>query len=380
MLGVNFFGDLTGNGSLSELARTTLLTLQRRGLPVTYTELLYPAGLYHTEPMPDPLLANLPIGSHYPVNVVCYNLHMFETLSPERLRELMQGKYTITNWVWEMPEVPTAWFPLFERVHEIWSPSTFVQRIFAAVTDRPVLAVPHPIEVPLTPNITRRDFGIPENRMIFLCIFSAASGDGRKNPWGVIEAFKRAFGSTQAQDAPLLIFKTQHSRDYPELMAALQAKVAEVGGLLIPNTYNRQQMNNLMSVIDCFVSLHRSEGFGLGLAEAMCVGKPVIATAYSGNVDFMDTENGYLVPYKLRNVLPEDHRYRPELLDYYTVEMTWAEPDIEAAAHWLRHVYENPAEAKAKGIKAAERIHRDFSPAAVGQLMYERIAAQSSLS
>lgn len=380
MIGVNFFGDLNGNGSLSELARTTLLTLQRRGIPLTYTEILYPYELYRNEALTDTPYQSLPTGTLYPINLVCYNLHLFGTLSPNRLQALMQGKYTIACWVWEMPDVPAIWQTEFSRVNEIWVPSAFVQQAFQKVTANPVVTVPYAVEAPVSPQVSRADFGLPADRYIFLYTFSAASGDGRKNPWDIIEAFKRAFGRADQKAAPLLVMKTQHSKEYPEVMTALAEKMAEVGGLIIPETYSRQQMNDLMAVSDAFVSLHRAEGFGLGMAEAMYVGKPVIATAYSGNMDFMTETNSYPVPYTLRQVVPADHQYRPELLDYYTVEMRWAEPDVDRAAHWMQHLYTYPEEGQAKGSLAAQHIRQHCSPEVVGQLMYERIAAQSSLS
>ena len=183
-----------------------------------------------------------------------------------------------------------------------------------------------------------------------------------------------------ADDGPLLVMKTQHSADYPDVMEPLSKALANVGGLLIPDTYTRQQMNDLFSVIDCYVSLHRAEGFGLGMAEAMACGKAVIGTAYSGNVDFMTPDNSYLVNYTLRPVQPDDHRYRREMMDYYRVGWMWAEPDVEQAASLMRQLYELPEEGRARGARAAAHMRQHFSPDAVGAIMAGRIrrACESS--
>src|SRR5262249_47055117 len=153
-------------------------------------------------------------------------------LSAERLQQLAQNKYTIASWVWEMPEVPELWRSQFARVSEVWVPSTFTRGIFMRVTDSPVNTVPHPIDVRVSEGIGRSAFGLPEDRTIFLFSFSAGSGDGRKNPWGIIDAFKRAFGKS-AQGGPLLVMKVQHSQDYKDLTKALADALDGVDGLIL---------------------------------------------------------------------------------------------------------------------------------------------------
>jgi glycosyltransferase involved in cell wall biosynthesis len=336
--------------------------------------------MYRTAGMFYPRFADLPKGSRYPVNLMNYNLHIFNILSDERLRELTQGKYTIGNWVWEMPKVPDAWLDQFDRVDEAWVPSSFTKGIFATTTDLPTTVIPHPIAMQVSPEASRGALGIPEKRYAFLFTFSVGSGDGRKNPWGVIEAFKRAFGKPDTDDAPLLILKTQHSDDYPDLMQALREGIQSVNGLLLDGTYTRHQMNDLLALVDVYVSLHRAEGFGLGMAEAMGVGTPVIATAYSGNLDYMTPENGYLIDYNLRPVVKEDHRYRPDLIEIYAEGLIWADANLDQAADIMRHVYENPDEAREKGRLAQIHMEQYFSPYVVGAKMVERIITATELA
>jgi glycosyltransferase involved in cell wall biosynthesis len=372
VIGVNLFGDLTGEGSLSETARTTANALARRGVAFTYNELLFPYAMYRDAVGAIPV--DYPTGMRYPANLFCYNLHLFGTLDPAWLADVRANRYTMGLWVWEMPAVPEIWHGEFSKLDEVWCPSNFVRASFQKVTQNPVIVVPHPIEL-LPQSVGRAAFGLDKERAVFLFTFSAGSGDGRKNPWGVIDAYRRAFGNSSAPDKPLLLIKTQHATHYPDLIAALQRELDAVGGRLITETYSRQQMHDLYYNIDAYVSLHRAEGFGLGLAETMAAGKPVIAAAYSGPLDFMTPENSYSVDYTLRPVTAEDHRYRQELVDYYRPGMVWAEANVDQAAAHMVSVYEHPDDARAKGERAAQHMRTRFSPEAVGAIMEARIRA-----
>lgn len=371
-VGVNVFGDLTGEGSLSETARTSVQALRQRGVAFSYNELLFPYPMYRDVPGNDVDYDGLPTGMIYPANLLCYNLHLFPTFPDERLAEIRANRYTMALWVWEMPEVPEAWYSEFNKVDEVWCPSGFVRDSFVGATANPVIVVPHPIEL-LPQTAGREAFNLPPDRTVFLFTFSAGSGDGRKNPWSVIEAYRQAFGESNAADKPILLIKVQHSAYFPELTAALAQTLESVGGRLITETYTRQQMHDLIHNIDCFVSLHRAEAFGLAMAESMAAGKAVIGTAYSGVLEFMTPENSYWVDYKLRGVQPEDHRYRPEMLQHFRPGMIWAEPDIEQAAEYMVAVHENPDDARQKGERAAQHIRQHFSPDAVGAIMQKRI-------
>jgi glycosyltransferase involved in cell wall biosynthesis len=120
-----------------------------------------------------------------------------------------------------------------------------------------------------------------------------------------------------------------------------------------------------MAVTDCYVSLHRAEGLGLTIAEAMLLEKPVIATAYSGNMDFMDEDSGLLVPWEYTSV--------GSGANAYPAHAQWAEPDIDVASNHMRWVFENQSEAQAIGQRAKGRVLRDFSPAITGERMHNRL-------
>ncbi|MBK8034238.1 MAG: glycosyltransferase family 4 protein [Chloroflexi bacterium] len=371
-VGVNVFADLTGEGSLSETARTSVGALRRRGVPFSYNELLFPYAMYRDGVGLDADYGVTQTGMIYPANLLCYNLHLFPTFPNERLAEIRAGRYTMALWVWEMPDLPDYWHNEFDKLDEVWTPSKFVADSFVKATTKPVTVVPHPIEL-LPQTQGRAAFDLPEDRTVFLFTFSAGSGDGRKNPWGVLEAYRRAFGNSQAADRPVLLIKEQHAAYFPVVTTALAAKCEEVGARLITETYSRQKMHDLYYNIDCFVSLHHAEAFGLAMAEAMAAGKPLIATAYSGALEFMTPQNSFWVDYKLREVVAEDHRYRPEMVDHFRPGMIWAEGDIDQAAEYMVSVVENPEAARAVGARAAQDIRANFNYDVIGAIMEQRV-------
>ena len=190
----------------------------------------------------------------------------------------------------------------------------------------------------------------------------------RKNPLATIQAFKTAFAPGEGA---ALIVKCLNPQHNPEAHALLQSAADEHGDVhLIDRRLSRSERDGLMNAADCYVSLHRAEGFGYTLAEAMWLGKPVIATAYSGNVDFMTRDNSYLVDYRL---VPIGHGNDP-----YPVDGEWAEPDLEHAATIMRQVFQNREEAAARGARAASEIRRSHGPEPAGRAMRNRLERLAS--
>ena len=194
-------------------------------------------------------------------------------------------------------------------------------------------------------------------------MFDYLSTIQRKNPVGLIEAFKRAFAPGEG---PQLLIKTINAPLRP--LAEEEVLWAADGRPdihVLDRSLTPEELEGLMSACDCYVSLHRSEGFGLTLAEAMSIGKPVIGTGYSGNVDFMNPENSFLVDYTIGRVGPECEIYPPD--------GEWADPSVEHAAQLMRAVYDDPAEAARRGARAADDIARMLSPEATGAAMRRRL-------
>jgi glycosyltransferase involved in cell wall biosynthesis len=265
-------------------------------------------------------------------------------------------------WGWETNSIPARWRRAFELVQEIWVYSRFMAENIGAVAPVPTIALPPPVQAPTEPAVPMR-LGVPEDGFMFLFVFDYLSTIQRKNPVGLIEAFKRAFAPGEG---PRLLLKTINAPLRPlSEEEVLWAAHGRPDIHVIDRSLSGEQLNGLMAACDCYVSLHRSEGFGLTLAEAMAIGKPAIGTGYSGNLDFMNAENSYLVDYELGRVGPD--------CEIYPAEGEWAEPSVEHAAELMRRVVERPEEAAATGAQAREDIARELSPQATGATMRRRL-------
>ena len=239
----------------------------------------------------------------------------------ERLGEAYFEGPRIGIWGWETDSIPARWQRAFALVQEIWVYSRFMAENIGAVAPVPVIALPPPVQPPAEPAVPLR-LDVPDDGFLFLFVFDYLSTIQRKNPVGLIEAFKRAFAPGEG---PRLLLKTINGPLRPlaeeEVLWAAHGR-SDVH--VVDRSLSGEELSGLMAGCDCYVSLHRAEGFGLTLAEAMAIGKPVIGTGYSGNVDFMNAENSYLVDYEIGRVGPDCEIYPPE--------GRWAQPSVEHAA------------------------------------------------
>ena len=270
--------------------------------------------------------------------------------------------YRIAYWAWELETVPDDWVEAAQTVDEIWSPTEFVAQAMRSRMPRPVYHMLPGVEVGPVEPVSRVALNLPEDRFIFLFAFDLHSQLHRKNPLGLIRAFQTAF---RADDRAALVIKTSGGDIHAADLAQLQAAARGENILLLDEMLPRAQAYGLIALADCFVSLHRSEGFGLGLAEAMLLAKPVIATGYSGNLDFMNRENSLLVDYKIVEIA-EDRAI-------YTRGNWWAEPSLEHAAACMRQVYEHRDEANERALRVQPETQRLLSIEAAGRRMRDRL-------
>ena len=220
----------------------------------------------------------------------------------------------------------------------------------------PVVVVPLPVIAP-DPGAAAVPFELPDG-FVFLFAFDFFSTLQRKNPLGLVEAFKRAF---EPGEGPTLLLKTINAGFRPEARERLRYAIGDRDDIRIVDAMvEPAEMAALFRRADCYVSLHRAEGFGLTLAESMALGKPVIATGFSGNTDFMTPANAYLVDWRLTEVGPA--------AEHYPEEGTWAEPSLEHAAQLMREVYGDQAAAAERGARAAADVAAQLSPEAVGAI------------
>ncbi|HWA88132.1 MAG TPA: glycosyltransferase [Opitutus sp.] len=279
------------------------------------------------------------------------------------------GKYNIAYWAWELPEFPDMWRHFFAYFDEIWSPSHFSTSAIAMKTRLPVITMPHAISFARPTGSHRARFGLPEDKFLFLFLYDLNSYAARKNPQAAIDAFRRAAHASAAfANETALVIKVHSASDNPDDFAELEASVRDLPGtILIEGTLSRREIYELESACDCFVSLHRSEGFGLAVAECMYLGKPVISTDWSATAEFVNSRNGCPVHFSL-TTLQENH-------GPYQKGQTWADPDIEHAAGWMRRLHADPALAARLGAAARAHIEANFSPAAIGARYRQRLGA-----
>jgi glycosyltransferase involved in cell wall biosynthesis len=250
-------------------------------------------------------------------------------------RDFLRGRRVIGLWAWELPVVPKQWQYGAPFVHEVWAPSRFSADAIAPLVQGRVQVVPHPLAAVALPVAgDRAGFGLPAEALVVLTIFNLASSMVRKNPLGTIAAFKAAFGD---RADCLLVMKLSGVDAYPEDMALIRSAIGGAKNIrLLSATLPEPELRGLIAASDIVLSLHRSEGFGLIPATAMLLGRPVVATGWSGNLDFMSEEVSALVSYRL--IPAVDPRGTYELAG-----AVWAEPEIEDAANWLRRLGDDPA-------------------------------------
>jgi SAM-dependent methyltransferase len=277
--------------------------------------------------------------------------------------EFFAGRHTIGLWWWEAAVFPERWHGAFEHVDEVWAGSAFVAKSLAAVSPVPVVRMPMPVTLPPVTAPTRAAAGLPEG-FLFLLVYDFNSVFERKNPLGLLEAFLRAF--PDPAEGATLVLKSINAEGHPAEHERLRVAAAGHPHVHLLDYYvSAGEKNGLIAACDCYASLHRSEGFGITMAEAMLLGKPVLATGYSGNVDFMRPENSYLVDHELKPIGPGHDPYPPEA--------EWAEPSLEHAAQLMREIFDDREEARRRGETAAADIRRTHSAVASGQAMARRL-------
>ena len=277
-------------------------------------------------------------------------------------KEFFNKRYLIVYWAWELEEIPEDWIPALDEVDEVWVPSNFVKAAIEQHAKVPVVTIPHCLNIEPSVEFSKSYFGLPENSYIFLAMFDTNSVAERKNPFAAINAFKRAFDRNDKSVCLVLKVNSSGGKDESALMSAISAYP---NIRLIHQTRTRSEINSLLTNIDCYVSLHRSEGFGLGPAEAMCLGKATIITNWSGSTDFMTPDNCMAIDYRLVEL---ERAYGP-----YRRGQRWAEPDIEQAVEAMRTLVANPELGTEAGLRAQQTIRESFSPSAVGKLMRARL-------
>jgi glycosyltransferase involved in cell wall biosynthesis len=359
--GVNVLGLLQSEKGVGEHCRATVRALAAAGLPLALNNYVDPGSVNV-----DTTHTVFSTENPYPINLI----HINAVDTPALARALpwyFQGRYNIGYWNWELEWFPEDWRGSFQFFDEIWAPSTFSQQSYQRLSPIPVHWLPIAVALPpAQPRTVRRErFGLARDAFVFLFAFDFHSLFARKNPLAAIEAFRRAF--PRRRDV-VLALKLHHGDSAPlEFAEVVNACRGQANIRLFREVLRRDEMVGLLRLCDAYVGLHRSEGYGLPLVEAMALGKPVIATNYSGNVDFMNDRNSFPVRYRLVTL---DQDYGP-----YRRGAVWAEPDVDHAAEQMRRVVEQPLLSAEIAARARADVARTLGPQAVGERMRQRLTA-----
>jgi glycosyltransferase involved in cell wall biosynthesis len=250
-------------------------------------------------------------------------------------RDTLYDKTLIGRWWWETDNIPAKWRPCLAVVDEIWAGSRFTQAAFRkACPDKPVKLVPPSCIRPEPSARTKADFGLTDNQFLVLSVFDLRSGEHRKNPYDMLKAFKAAFG---ASDKHHYIMRISSADRLPNILRRIAAAAADMPNVsLLTEPLETADYAALVNCADIYLGLHRSEGFGLPVAEAMALGKPAVVTAWSGVMDFVDRDNAGLVGYRL---VPVAGRYSR----HANGDDKWAQPDVGEAAQWLKRLADDQA-------------------------------------
>lgn len=282
------------------------------------------------------------------------SIHVFDAVNFFRyMGKINPGRTDILYPFWELGSLPEGTSHLVSAYDEVWAPSNFVADAFAKSCDAPVFVLPQPVRIPLLQ--PHEEAGL----FRFLAYMDFDSFASRKNPEGPVRAFTSAFAGGR-QDVRLSV-KVRGGNDDGRRRWLLEAARQDPRIEVIDRTLTREEMDRLVMSCDAFISLHRSEGFGFGPAEAMAAGKPVVSTDFSSTTDFVDEETGYPVAYRLVPLEPDSY------VDWKG--QVWAEPDIEDAGRALREIVDDPEAARLKGMRGRQTMIERYSPEAVGQQM-----------
>jgi glycosyltransferase involved in cell wall biosynthesis len=369
MAGVKYIGPVFDGSGYAEAARNYVLSLHKKGYPVTLAPISFEQARPDLGEDGEILKSLVNAQIQYDKVIVHSTPDLWE-----RFTQHERNKYIIGYTVWETSKLDPRWTKACNKADEVWLPSEWNMEVFreSGVT-APLYKIPHAIDVPNLEELPKLNLeGLPQDTFVFYSIFQWQE---RKNPYGLLAAYNAAF---EGVDDVVLILKT-YNREQGNDLEAVKKLILDFRKyihldnypkiMLIVENMSRESILGLHNRGDCFVLLQRSEGWGLPHFEAAACGKPVITPAYGGQADFLNEENSYPVEYTLCPVT--GMTWSP----YYRGDQLWCEPDMAHAMELMREAYVNRDEAAEKGKKARQYVEENFTWDKVGDLMLDRLAA-----
>lgn len=360
--GVNLYGHFCYPSGLGEAAWQIRRGLEAAGIPVAARDM--PAAIQHDIHDRDGMRGP----ETHPVTLhILPPEHQFHEIYARSMSHRRPDARRAAVWYWELEKTPALWAQRSRHYDEIWAPTRFIRDSFAQVMPVPVRAVAPGVSLGPVADRDREWFGLPANAFIVLFAFDMCSVMERKNPLGLIRAYRRAF---KPSDDALLVIKVTRGSFDPEGMALLLAEQAKGQVLIIDRVMSRANAMAMINCCDTYASLHRSEGFGLTLAEAMLLGKPAVGTNYSGNLDFMTPEVSRLVDFRKVTIATD--------LPQYPKGVVWAEPDEDHAGSILKAIYDQPGGAREMALRGQEHAKRVLDPGTAARRVLEGLTCLSN--
>jgi FkbM family methyltransferase len=354
--GVNMLGYLTAELGLGEMGRIVHDAIEQAGVPIT--SVVEDRLVSNRTDVQRPATAGEP---KFPVSLIAVNADQTRAVLDNH-PEVGHKRYRIGLWAWELEDFPEWLHPAFGMVDEVWTVSDFCRDAIAKHSPIPVKTIPVPVRDPGESEVVAHKPGDPVQ---FLFAFDFNSVGQRKNPWGAVTAFQRAF---EGRDDVKLVLKAINGKLHPLSAERLRVLVADDPRIELLERYlSAQELHDLYSSSTAYVSLHRSEGFGLTVAEAMARALPVISTDYSSTTEFLDERTGWPIPCTITKVGKNCFPYHEDAV--------WADPDLDAAARAMREIADDPAEAARRGRAAREHILRTRSMSTAAKWMHEQLTA-----
>lgn len=353
--GVNLIGYARGQFGIGEDVRMAALAMQAANIPFSIHNIEPGREVCQGDDSVEALITD---GLPYAVNMLCTTGIETARLAAVEGSALFDGRRTIGYWPWELPEWPEDWRHAYALVDEVWASSRYTYEAYAKSCPKQLRHLPMAVTVDATVGLSRRDFRLPEDRFLFVFSFDALSSLSRKNPQACMQAFKEAFPFGD-EPVGLVVKAMRVTLDNPVWRVLLEEARADRRISIISKTLSRGAVLDLYRVCDAFVSLHRAEGFGRGIAEAMMLGKPVIVTGYSGNLDFTTPGTSALVDYRLRLLNDEEYPFG--------AGKTWAEPDVSHAAWWMRRFVVDCRLRQRLAEHGRNLVMATYAPAIVGE-------------
>lgn len=357
--GVNLIGNLRAEIGLGQSCRLLANELDASSLDFSAMNYIQVSALRMNDHSWDHKISDeVP----YNINIIHINPYELGLAYLQIDKKVWDYRYNIAFWLWELEEFPDEWTECIPYLDEIWTPSEFASESIRKKTDKPVHTIPYCVTAPIDELYDRKYFGLPEDKFLYLTMYDSNSTMERKNPLGAIQSYKAAY-KNENKDVGLVIKINNMQQKDIELIRGILSGYDNI--YYISEVLQKVQVNSLIKCVDVFVSLHRAEGFGLVIAEAMLVGTPTIATNWSSNTEFMTADTSCLVDYELKTIEKEYGPYKPGY--------RWAEPNLINATGYMIKLYEDKEYYQGISVKAKDHIEKCLSMKNAVGLIEKRI-------